>query len=48
MAEVDINDYQTRCDVLLSMWMDNILTDKEYYKIRDKLDKHEADRRKSC
>jgi hypothetical protein len=44
--EIDPNDYETRCNILLSMWMDNILTDKQYYEIRAKLDKFEAERRK--
>ena len=46
MTEVDPNNYQTRRDILLSMWMDNILTDKQYYEICDKLDKFEEERRK--
>lgn len=46
MEEVDPNDYESRCNILLSMWMDDILTDSEYHKIRDKLDKFEAERRK--
>lgn len=47
MKEADPNDYETRCNVLLSMWMDNILTDGEYNKIREKLDKYEAEKRKT-
>lgn len=46
IIEIDPNDYQTRRDILLSMWMDNILTDKQYYSIREKLDRFEAERRK--
>lgn len=46
-TEIDLNDYETRCNVLLSMRMDGILTDSEYFKIRDKLDEHETERRKS-
>lgn len=43
--EIDPNDYETRCNVISTLWMDNILTDKRYYSIRDKLDKFEAERR---
>lgn len=47
MTEVDPTDYETRCNVISTLWMDNILTDSEYYKIREKLDKFEAERRKA-
>ena len=47
MTEIDLNDYETRCNILSSMRMDGILTDSEYFKIRDKLDKYEEERRKS-
>ena len=47
MKEADPNDYETRCNVILTLWMDNILTDKQYYAIREKLDKFEEERRKS-
>lgn len=46
MTEINLNDYETRCNILLSMRMDGILTDSEYFKIRDKLDKYEEERRK--
>ena len=45
--EIDPNDYETRCNVISTLWMDNILTDKQYYEIREKLDKFEAERRKA-
>jgi hypothetical protein len=38
-VEFDPNNYNNRADVLLSMWMDNILTDGEYYLIMNKLNK---------
>lgn len=47
MTEADPNDYENRCNVILTLWMDNILTDSEYHKIRDKLDKFEEERRKT-
>ena len=47
MKEADPNDYENRCNILLSMWMDDVLTDEEYYKIRAKLDKYEEEKRKA-
>ena len=32
-------DYQDCSDVLLKLWMENILTDAEYNRIMDKLNK---------
>ena len=46
MKEADPSDYENRCNVISTLWMDNILTDSEYHKIREKLDKFEAERRK--
>ena len=36
-VEFDLNDYHNRANVLLSLWMDNILTDSEYNRIMDRL-----------
>lgn len=46
MTEINLNDYETRCNILLSMRMDGILPESEYFKIREKLDKFEEERRK--
>jgi len=33
-------DYQDCSDALLRMWMDNVITDGEYWRIMDKLNAH--------
>ena len=37
--------YQQKADALLKMWMDDELTDGEYYKIMDRLNKIEKHER---
>lgn len=37
--------YRQKADALLKMWMDNELTDGEYYKIMDRLNKIEKHER---
>lgn len=37
-------EYQQKIDALLKMWMDDELTDGEYYKIMDRLNKIEKQR----
>lgn len=44
-VEFDPNDYENRRSVLLSLWLDNILTDKQYFSTVDKVDKYEEKRR---
>lgn len=39
--------YTDCANALLMMWMDNILTDGEYYKIMDKLNTYEKNKRKN-
>ena len=46
-AQPDVKpiSYLDCSNAMLKMWMDNILTDGEYYRIMDKLNKHEIERR---
>lgn len=39
MEKVQPIDYKTCADSMLKMWMENVLTDGEYNKIMDKLNK---------
>lgn len=43
--EVKPITYQDCCNALLMMWMDEVLTDGEYYRIADKLNAHELKER---
>ena len=43
--EVKPIDYRDCADAMLMMWMWNVLTDGEYYRIMDKLNRHETERR---
>ena len=43
--EVKPIDYRDCADAMLMMWMWNVLTDSEYYRIMDKLNRHETERR---
>ena len=43
MDEVKPIDYQTCADAMLKMWMENVLTDGEYNRIMDKLNKAHKD-----
>ena len=36
--------YKDCANAMLKMWMDKVLTDKEYYHIMDKLNKHEKEK----
>jgi len=38
-------DYTDCSNAMLKMWIDNVLTDGEYYRIMDKLNAHWAERR---
>ena len=44
--EIKPIDYQDCVNAMMKMWMDNVLTDSEYNRIMDKLNKHEIKRRK--
>ena len=44
--EIKPIDYQDCANAMMKMWMDNVLTDGEYNRIMDKLNKHEIERRK--
>lgn len=45
--EIKPIDYQDCANAMMKMWMDNVLTDGEYNRIMDKLNKHEMERRKA-
>ena len=45
--EIKTIDYQDCANAMMKMWMDNVLTDGEYNRIMDKLNKHEMERRKA-
>ena len=44
--EVKEIGYAECANAMLKMWIDNVLTDGEYNRIMDKLNKHEMERRK--
>ena len=45
MEEVKPIDYEVCANAMLKMWMENILTDSEYYHIMDKLNKAHNEKR---
>ena len=47
-AQPDVKEigYAECANAMLKMWIDNVLTDGEYNRIMDKLNKHEMERRK--
>ena len=43
--EIKPIDYRDCANAMLKMWMLDVVTDGEYYRIMDKLNKHELERR---
>ena len=46
-SEIKPIDYRDCANAMIKMWIDNVLTDGEYNRIMDKLNKHEMERRKA-
>ena len=40
LSDIKPIDYQDCCNAMLRMWMDNVVTDGEYNRIMDRLNKH--------